>query len=229
MDTVPATHGQKNCFLFSHDKAKMYNSQATTEIVVVCIYKSDRISSLLLPIWCFLCCQIRLQWCKEISSWDFFLLFSQRKYLFMANIKETWRHTELPSHWGEGSLCSSISQPIRTQTSLIICKATSFLVALFFFLFSFSVKFHVVQCNMKDEIIISLESGWLCSSIYITISIPHNGHNAVSFHVQMFCIFKKKLSHFSFILVVYSNAWSFSNPERLFQLHTKTSVGSETT
>lgn len=104
-----------------------------------------------------------------------------------------------------------------------------FLLHCFFFLFSFSVKFHVVQCNMKDEIIISLESGWLCSSIYITISIPHNGHNAVSFHVQMFCIFKKKLSHFSFILVVYSNAWSFSNPERLFQLHTKTSVGSETT
>lgn len=114
----------------------------------------------------------------------------------MANIKETWRHTELPSHWGEGSLCSSISQPIRTQTSLIICKATSFLVALFFFLFSFSVKFHVVQCNMKDEIIISLESGWLCSSIYITISIPHNWHNAVSFHVQMFCIFKKKTQSF---------------------------------
>lgn len=53
-----------------------------------------------------------------------------------------------------------ISQPIRTQTPLIVGKATSLSCAIFLF---FPPKFHAFQRNMKNEMMVLLESGWCCS------------------------------------------------------------------
>lgn len=135
------------------------------------------------------------------------------------NIKETWRHTGLPSHWGK-AVCSYISQPIQTWTSLIISEATSFVVAFFFFsLYNF---YHVVQCNIKHERIIFLESGWLYSSIYTSVSIRYN--DIIQFLLMYICFVKSQ----SYSCYTRCLSEPIQNLERLFQLHTKHFVGQET-
>lgn len=79
-----------------------------------------------------------------------------------------------PSHGG-GGLCSLISRPIRTQTSLIIGEATSFVVALFLFFCSFKDFYHVADetlsvASFQDRFLVLIMYGLIRTSSHCTCS-----------------------------------------------------------